>query len=307
MNWFRENRFLGSFLVVFGLCTLIALWFLFSSKGSFDAASDQLNTTVTEFNRLQGLNPFPNSANVSKIKAQSKEAAAALEKLKQDLKTRVLPETPMAPNEFQARLRQVLASVTDKARANKVKLPENFFLGFDEYSAALPAETEAQLLGQQLAQIELLLNILIDARIGELTAFRRVPVSEQIKPVSTATPAPSGNRKPATTPTPGPKLIERSVVELTVVSAPGPARRAINQIASANQQFFVIRTLHVQNDKDKGPSRAQTVEAAASSASPPATAASPGAKPAASPALNFIVGTERIETTANIELIKFNL
>ena len=44
----------------------------------------------------------------------------------------------MAPNEFQGTLRQVLAAVTDKARANKVRLPENFFLGFDEFSAALP-------------------------------------------------------------------------------------------------------------------------------------------------------------------------
>ena len=300
MNWFHENRFLGSFLVGFGLCTLAALYFLFSSKSSFNEASEQLNVTVTELNRLQGLNPFPNSANLVKMKGQTKEAAAALEKLKEDLKTRVLPETPMAPNEFQARLRQVLAAITDKARANKVKLPENFFLGFDEYSAALPGNAEAPLLGQQLAQIELLLNILIDARVDALTAFRRVPASEQLRPAAT----PSGNRKPGPTPTPGPKLVERASVELTVTSAPGSARRAINQIASAAQQFFIIRTLHVQNEKDKGPPRVQTAETAPSAT--PIAAPSPGAKPAASPALNFIVGTERIETSANIELIRFN-
>jgi hypothetical protein len=236
------------------------------------------------------------------VKAQSTEAAAALEKLKQDLKTRVLPQIPMAPNEFQARLRQVLAAVTDKARTNKVKLPENFFLGFDEYSAALPGNTETPLLGQQLAQIELLLNIVIDARVDALTAFRRVPPTEKLWPASTATSAPSGNRKPGPTPTPGPKLVERAIVELTVASAPGAARRAINQIASANQQFFIIRTLHVQNDKDKGPPRTPTGEAALT----PAASGSPAAKPGPSPALNFIVGTERIETTANIELIRFN-
>ena len=28
MNWFRENRFLGTFLIVFGVCTLGAVWFL---------------------------------------------------------------------------------------------------------------------------------------------------------------------------------------------------------------------------------------------------------------------------------------
>ena len=84
--------------------------------------------------------------------------------------------------------------VTDKARANKVKLPENFFLGFDEYSAALPGNAEAPLLGQQLAQIELLLNILIDARVDALTAFRRVPRPEQLRPA--ATPSGLANRDP---------------------------------------------------------------------------------------------------------------
>ncbi len=306
MNWFRENRFLGSFLIAFGLCTIAALCFLFSSKGSFDGASDQLNTTVTELNRLESLNPFPNSANLIKMKAQSNEAVAALEKLKQDLTTRVLPATPMAPSEFQARLRQVLASITEKARTNKVHLPENFFLGFDEYSAALPGNEEAPLLGQQLAQIELLLNILIDARIDALTAFRRVPASELVPPVTVLTPKPSANRRPGTTPTPGPKFIERAVVELTVTSAPSAARRAINQIASAAQQFFIIRTLHVQNEKDKGPPRAQAAENAAATASPAIPAPSPGARPAASPALNFIVGTEKIEASAQVELIRFN-
>ena len=307
MNWFQENKFLGSFLVGLGLFTVVALWFLFSSRSSFGDASDQLGITLSELNRLQGLNPFPNDANLGKVREQSKQAATALEKLKQDLKSRVLPETPMAPNEFQARLRQVLASITDKARANKVRLPENFFLGFDEYSAALPGNEEAPVLGQQLAQIELLLNILIDARVEALTAFRRVPPTEKLWPAA-ATPTPSAGRRTAATPTPtpGPRLIERAVVELSVKSSSGPARRAINQIASANQQFFIIRTLHVHNEKDKGPPRA----AAGENATPALVAtpaALPGAKPGPSQALNFIVGNERIETSAMIELIKFNL
>jgi hypothetical protein len=34
-------------------------------------------------------------------------------------------------------------------------------------------------------------------------------------------------------------------------------------------------------------------------------AGSPGAKPTPGPALNFIVGNERIETTAKIEIVRF--
>ena len=96
----------------------------------------------------------------------------------------------------------------------------------------------------------------------------------------------------------GPKLIERSTLETTFVSSPSAARRVINQIASATQQFYIIRTLHVLNEKEKGPPRAQT-----STQGTTADTAPPGAKPNA--ALNFIVGNEHIQTSANIELVRF--
>ena len=92
--------------------------------------------------------------------------------------------------------------------------------------------------------------------------------------------------------------------DVSFASSPSAARRVVNQIASANQQFFIIRTLHVTNEKDKGPARAQSttqspeVESAATSAS-----ASPAAK--SNTALNFIVGNEHIQTTASIELVRF--
>ena len=61
--------------------------------------------------------------------------------------------------------------MADKARANKVKLPDKFYLGFDEFASALPNETAAPLLGQELAQIEWLLDTLFEARVDALTSF----------------------------------------------------------------------------------------------------------------------------------------
>jgi hypothetical protein len=301
MNWFRENKFLGSFLIAFSVAVLIAGSLLLSTKSGFSEASNQFNQTATEFNRLQRLNPFPNDANLLAMKAQAADYKVALGKLKDELKTCVLPVTPLAPNEFQAQLRQTVTAVIEKARANKIKLPGNFFLGFDEFAAALPSNTAAPLLGQQLAQVKLLTDILMEARIDALTAFRVGPLPEERTAGGrTPTPSPSrGGKTHAVAPT-APKLVERSVVEATFVSTPSAARRVLNQIAGANKQFFIIRTLHVVNEKDKGPPRAEQAEVA----NPAATAAaSPGPKPNA--ALNFIVGTEHIRTSAKIELVKF--
>ena len=298
MNWFRLNRFLGTFLIVFGIATLAALFFLWSAKSGFNEARARFDENAAELNRLQRLAPFPSETNLRKMRTQAEDYAADLNRLKDELMTRVLPVVPMAPNEFQSRLRQAMTSIGERARANRVKLPENFFLGFEEFAAALPDTAAAPLLGQQLAQVELLLGILIDARVEAVTAFRRVPAAAASpSPVAPAAAAAAPARRGATAPA-GPQLIERNAVEATFLSSPGASRRVINQIATLHQQFYVMRALHVLNEKDKGPSR----EVAAGVSATPAPAAPPGT-PAS--ALNFIVGNERIQTAARIEMLRF--
>jgi hypothetical protein len=297
MNWFRENRFLGAFLVVFAVCVLGAAWFLFSAKSDWDEASSRFTNTSTELNRLERLAPYPSAENLRKMKAHAEDYATALMKLKGELANRGAPVEKIQPNEFQSRLRVAMNAVADKARLNKVKLPEKFHLGFDEYSAALPtSEVAATLLGRELAQIEWLVNGLLDAHIDALTAFHRTPLREERNT------APSPTAK-ASIPVVPVIMFERNVVELTFVSAPGAARKVINQIAGANQEFCIIRLLHVRNEKDKGPAR--EVAAETSTAAPSVPSSSPGAKPTPAAALNFIVGTEKIETTAKIEIVRF--
>ena len=296
MNWFRENRFLGTFAVVFGVAFLASLYFLWAARSSFAEAKQTFDRSAAELNTLQRHTPFPNEANLRKMRTQAEDYAAELNKLKEELKTRVLPVTPMAPNEFQSRLRQAITTLTEKARANRVKLPENFFLGFDEFAAALPATEAAPLLGQQLAQAELLMNILIDARVEAVTSFRRVPATTT--PVApTPTPPPAARKPPG--PPAAPPLIERHVVETSFLSTPGAARRVLNQISTINQQFYILRTLHVLNEKDKGPARDGEVNGGGGTTAP----AAPGASPAAG--LSFIVGNERIQTSARIEMLRF--
>ncbi len=297
MNWFRQNRWLGSFLIVFGLATIVALAALLRARSSWNEASTRFSENAVEMNRLQRLAPYPTAENLRKMKEHAADYGAELSRTKEDLQTRVLPATPLAPNEFQSRLRQALTSVSEKARANKVKLPQNFRLGFDEYTSALPETKAAPALNQQLSQVELLLNILLDARIDALTALKRTQLAEERAGIPTPTPA-AGK---ATTPDPtAPKPIERNVVEVTFASTPAAARKVLNQLASTNQQFFLVRTLHILNDKDKGPPREATEE------NGPATAPqNPAGKMTEKAALHFIVGNEHIQTAATIEMLRF--
>ncbi len=302
MNWFQQNRWLGTFLIVLMVATLASGYFLFSAKGNADDALARFNEAATERNRLERLDPYPTEANYKKMKVHLENYSTSLNKLKEDLKTRVLPAPAMAPNEFQSRLRQVMVAVAEKARANRVKLPDNFALGFEEFTAALPSTAAAPLLGQELAQVELLLNTLIDARVESITALIRVPMTEERGAAPSPGPnAPALRKPPGSTAATGPRMLEKGVIDITFTSSPSAARKVLNQLGSSNQQFYITRTLHVRNEKDKGPARELPP---VPGATPAAVVAAVPAKPVA--ALNFIVGSERIETSARIELVRFN-
>ena len=287
MNWYRENRWLGNFLIAFAVTALLALYFLFRARSGFTEASAQFNQAASERTRLEHLNPFPNEGNFRKTRAALDDYSATLTKLKAELRAQVLPVEPIAPNEFQSRLRRAIVNTTEKARANRVKLPENFHLGFDEFRTTLPTTAAAPLLGQELAQVELLFGILIDARVDAIAAVKRTTSPTEATAAPTPTP-----KKPSAPANAAPPVVERAIVDLTFTASPSAMRKVSNQIASAERQFFIVRTLYVRNQQLKGPAREQT-------------AATAGTTPPPTSAIKFIVGNEHVEITARIEMVRF--
>ena len=292
MSWYRENRWLGNFAIAFAASALLGLWFLFHARSGFAEAFAQFNAAATERSRLEHLNPFPNEENYRKTQTALDNYGASLNKLKDELRAQtVLPPAGLASNEFQSRLRQAIVSTTEKARANRVKLPEKFHLGFDEFTTTLPTTAAAPSLGQELAQVELLCGILIDARVDAIAAVKRtVPPAE-------ATAAPTPPKKPSAPANAAPAVVERTIVDFTFTASPSAMRKVLNQIASSGRQFFIVRTLYVRNERQKGPSREAT---SASSGKAVETAAT-----TAPSAIKFIVGNEHVEATATIEMVRF--
>src|SRR5438045_7800522 len=174
MNWFRENPFWSAFIAIAGAGLLLAAGFLWWKKGSYEDAMAKYRESAAEQTRLESGNPYPSAANVGKMKTYLDDYKAPIQKLKAELKTRMLTEAPLAPNEFQTRLRQAIIRTTENARNNRVKLPANFFLGFDEFVSSLPSPEDAPALGQELSQVQLLLNTIIEARVDAIMAFHRV-------------------------------------------------------------------------------------------------------------------------------------
>ena len=83
MNWFRQNRWLGTFLIVFGFCALLAGIFLYRATSTWTVAKREFDTATAERRRLEGLDPFPNDANYRKMKVYLEKYSAALDKFKE--------------------------------------------------------------------------------------------------------------------------------------------------------------------------------------------------------------------------------
>ena len=90
-------------------------------------------------------------------------------------------------------------------------------------------------------------------------------------------------------------------MEISFKAAPAAARKVLNDITNSTGQFFIIRTLYVHNEKDKGPAR----ERIGSAPPVPTPQASPGQGQQAAGALNFIVGTGHVEVSATVEMLRF--
>ena len=301
MKWFQQNRALGTLLVVSGICLLLGAALLYWRWSVWSEAKQTFDQATAERNRLQGLNPFPNDANYRKLQGYLERYGDALNKFKDELKAEVAPAPPLAPNEFQSRLRQATLAAEERARKNNVKLPDKFQLGFDEFARMMPSTAMAALLGQELSQVQMFINVLLDAKVDSITSFRRRPLPEERG--ASPTPAPSPGQRVAAAAKPGvtavPKFIERNVIEVTFKAPPVAARKVLNEITKSTGQFFIIRTLYVHNEKDKGPPRERT----GASTPVPSAPASPGQSPGGP--LTFIVGNEHIEVSATIEMLRF--
>jgi hypothetical protein len=301
MSWFRQNKFVGIFLGAFSLAMFMSAWFLLHEKGAADEAQFRFEQTINELTRLRRSTPFPNEENLRKTKAQAENYGTALLALENDLKNRMFAQLPLQPNEFQSQLRLAFTAISERAAANKVQLPVNFYLGFDDYATSLPNSEAAPRLGQQLHAVEWIANTIIEAHVDALNSLTRTPLPQEKAGRSPTSPAASRPAKPLKPAATKEEIVDRTSVNVSFSCSSAAARRVCNEIAAAKDQFYIIRALLVKNQVDKGPKRGTPETTSPAPASP-----APGAR-GKEPAVSFIVGTEHIDVAAKIEILKFNL
>ena len=317
MNWIRENKFLSGFLAAVIVGVGVFGYLLYSAMGSHEEISARYTQQAAELKRLQSLQPYPDEANLKKVRDQKQTVTEATAALRNNLSTMQLTPQPMTPEQFQDRLRAAVTDLTTKMKAANIAPPktDKFYMGFEEYQASLPRPEAAAPLGRQLQAIELLLNILVTNKVDSINAVRRTPLPEEgAAATAAASPGPGAGAKAGGKAGAGggkQPLVAKIPFEVEFTADQAKFRKSLNDIVSSKQQFYVVRTLVVSNQSQAGPPRAEPtpVGGVPEPAAAPPGEATGGATPAASPApasqLRFVLGTEKVNVGMRLDVVDF--
>ena len=307
MNWIRNNKFLAGFVafMVIGVGALVTL--LINSMGQYDQVSQDYNTQVTEMKRLQALQPYPDQDNLAKYQ----EVETGYKQAVDDLRTKMaafeppVQNPPFTPTEFQDHLRKVVDEKVKAADQYGIAYPTDFYMGFERYRNSLPEAAATPLLTTQLDNIEELVSILIRERVDKIGKVSRAILPQENGAAATPPPVVKG------APTQNQPVAGDLVAKLPVVldfSGPPTTFGAVLNDITHSKRLFIVRALKITNQSDKGPPRGQEPPAGGVSAAPaPASAEANPGEPLPEkgpPPLRYVVGQEKIDAVARIELAK---
>ena len=273
MNWIRENKFIAGFLGFVIVAALGLGFLLWQAMGNFSDVDAAYKDQVDKLTALQSQVPFPNQQNLKTYKEQDEELNTANTALMADLATHEFPLEPMTPEQFQDKLRTAVNEVAEKAKDNKITIPDKFAMGFDRYLTETPNKDAAAPLGRQLTAIEFIINELLDSRIDSITKpIDRPPLPEE-----------SGQK-------PSKNSVVKHPFEITFISEQGRFRKVLNDTVSNSKQLYVVRLIQIKNQVPTSPLKVAQGAAAGG---------------ATDNHLKYIFGAEKLEVVMKLEVIDF--
>jgi hypothetical protein len=208
MNQLKENPFLAGVIVI-AIAACAGLGFLVSgAMSTYQTTMDAYGQAVQKLQGLQNRVPFPDAANLKSAEDLRDAYKEKLEGLKASFTALQIPMNPsVTPQQFQDTLRATVNDVASKADAAGVKLPDGFFLGFDQYKDSLPSDKAAPFLDRQLTIIAKVIRDLIGPNpespgIKSIDALARSPLPAEL-------PAPAAN--PGQQKAPGPADLQKKL------------------------------------------------------------------------------------------------
>ncbi len=283
-DWFKNNPFAASLSAVAAVLLVAGGYLLFAETARLSEEQSTFDQKKMQLQRLQRNKPFPNQANVDKTREEAGEAAALLKDLADELAVDAPSTTPQA---FQDELAGLVKNITERASEKKIALPDNFYLGFEQYETQLPPADIASRLSLQLRSINAVAVVLLESQVKSLGSIVRTPVSGEAGAEREEQEDSNRGRK-KTSETEAPEL-EMVPFDISFSADQSGFRAAFNRISELQPPVFV-RLVAIENSSPLPPSKTgetETSEAQTEQSSPQA-----GIRP--------IVGRETLNVTMRL-------
>ncbi len=241
MSWIKDNKFIAAL----GGATLVGviLLYLVGAHGAskYADAKTQFDAAATEAAEYEKLPLYPTRDNRNGKRQALDEYRLAVA----SIQTSFAPFQPKAvenitPQDFTNRLVAANKDVRKAFEDAGTKVPDAFFVGFEGYKTSLAPGNTTGILDYQLTAIKRILLTLAKGKPSSLKNLHRPPLAEEERQAFVAGDAPAR-------PLP---------LEICFVSPEKSAREFLSSIAKADDQYVVIRTLRISNEK-KDPPRTQ--------------------------------------------------
>ena len=242
MDWFKKNPFMGGLALLTALASGAALYFVSSSSSELTLQKDDYAAKTSSLRRLQDAKPFPDNEALGLAQKESAKAASVLEDLADAVASQIAPvDTSLTPQGFQDKVSAASLALQEKAAARGALLPEDFYLGFENYRSQPPSPAAAPLLGQQLESINEVLSLLIDKDVKSIIALNRPPLAAE-----------NNNEEPPVAESKG--GLQLASFDLEFACEQSEFRQTLGAIVSA-EPLIVVRLLAVVNSKPEAPAK----------------------------------------------------
>lgn len=314
MNWIQENKFVSGLIGVTIVAAAVLVFLLMGAQSQFAETTDQYEQQTAELQRLQGLKPYPEAANLKLLTDQRDAHAAEVQQLREDLVKLKLPKEPISPEQFQDSLRSQVSDIETLAQENGVALPTGFYLGFPAYQGTPPRGEATELLAWELKSIVSVVRILIQSKVASIDAIDREALAQENGAASSPPPPKRGPGANKNAGDEQEQLVQRYPFTISFTCEQSRFRSILNQITKTKEQFLIPRSLKIVNEQLVGPPKGPIGVTGGLSSPNAAEAGSlqammegvlPGETKEAGKALSFIVGTEKVKVILAIDIVDF--
>jgi len=182
MMWIKRNLPILIGAVIFAFFVALSIYLLKQAKEKQNEVQIKHRELVDRLQALTSKNPYPSPPNIEALASQAVTLSNYFERIYASLPKYQKEYTTMRPWEFKGYLERRVDNVRKHCEKNQVELPASFTCGFIRYvggTSTPPKESDTDELAHQLDILEALVNLLVDCKVGRISALKRSYLPEE--------------------------------------------------------------------------------------------------------------------------------